>query len=1145
MNEIVPVRTIGGYVPMVDGPEKVSGRAKYTADLAAPGMLAARIFRSPYAHAEILEVDVSEAAKLPGVKAIVTGADCDKTFGVLPIARTEHPLARDRVRYCGEPVAAVAAVDDATAKEALRRIKLKVRELPAYPSARAAMAPDAIDLHGHRPKNIERDVFFELGDVDAAFAAADLVREGTYNCAEVCQNQMEMHAAVADYDVERDRMTVHASTQVPYYVHLMLSQILGMDMSRIRVVKPYVGGGFGCRTETLNVELIAALLAHKAGGCVRLVVNREETFITHRGRPETDIRLKIGMRRDGRITAVECECIQRGGAHSGYGVVTILYAGSMLYAIYDLHNVKYVGQRVLTNTPPCGAFRGHGTVDIRFAFESLLDEMAQALAVDPFALRRANLLTAPAFTDNDLMVNSYGLPECLDWVEAASGWKARRGKLPRGKGLGMACSHYISGASKPVNWTGEPHATVKLKLDFDGSIVLLTGAAEIGQGSSTILVQSVAEVLGLDLSRIRIVTGDSDVVPKDNGSYSSRVTFIVGNAAIDAARNLKAVLVAAAARRLEAKPEEIECLGELYRAGAQDKGLTFNEVVAEALKDSGTVIVGGTYSTIPESHGGKKYRGAAIGGTMGYSYSAQVVEVSVDEETGVVTVDKVWVAHDCGKALNRLTVEGQVQGSVWMGMGQAMSEEAAYHGGLMLTANMLDYRVPTIQDSPPIEVGIVESNDPHGPFGAKEAGEGSLAAFLPALTNAIADATGLRFNDLPVTPDRVFAAMENASRADAEGATAALDGRAAVLRSHSPAHARRVDPRPRATFRQQSPWRRHRPDGEYPARHRRAAGARRDQRRQRTARHQGGRAYARDRRRGDALRPCRASGNGAPLPGGGAGGRAYRRPDPPQHGDGRRQSRPRHPLHLLQSERMVAGREPSLPQDHRRNLPRRAEEPRRLLRHFQRRPRPGAADARRRDRYCRTGRPPDHAACRSLYRLCAPGRAGDGDARRRQIFPVAAPGRDHHRGAGEKHARPALGLRQDPYPPLDRISGHRRRRGAAARGRDPRGSARRLHRHQSAPGAARRHRRTLRRRARCAGLRRARRSRARPDHGDEDDVHARPLPPARRRRSGAAPAAAAVRRVVGRFAPSPYPSTLIAVQRARRGDGISPRIPAA
>src|SRR5438445_747929 len=529
------------------------------------------------------------------------------------------------------------------------------------------MAANASTIHAHRPNNIERDVRFELGSVEQGFREADLVCEGNYDCAEVCQNQMEMHAAVAEYDPVRERMTVYASTQVPYYVHLMLAQILDMDMSRIRVIKPHVGGGFGCRTEALNVELITALLARKAAGSVRMMINREETFITHRGRPQTDIRLKLGMRKDGKITAVECECYQRGGAHSGYGIVTILYSGSMLYAIYDLHNVKYIGKRVLTNTPPCGAFRGHGTVDIRFAFESLL--------------------------------------------------------------------------------------------------VVLSGAADIGQGSSTILVQTVAEVLGLDLSRVRVVTGDSEVVPKDNGSYSSRVTFMVGNAAIDAAQNLKRVLVAAAARKLEAKPEEIECLGELYRAGAQDKGLTFNEVVTEALKDTGTITVTGNYSTLPQSHGGKKYRGAAIGGTMGYSYSAQVVEVSVDEDTGVVNVDKVWVAHDCGKALNRLTVEGQVQGSVWMGMGQAMSEETAYHEGLLVTGNMLDYRVPTIEDSPPIEVGIIESNDPHGPFGAKEAGEGSLAAFLPALTNAIADAVGVRFNDLPVTPDRVFAAIEKRRRA--------------------------------------------------------------------------------------------------------------------------------------------------------------------------------------------------------------------------------------------------------------------------------------------------------------------------------------------------------------------------------------------
>ena len=703
MNKAVPARNIGTYVPMIDGPEKVSGRAKYTADILGAGQLAGRIYRSPYSHGEIVSVDVSEALHVPGVIAIVTGADCDKTFGVLPIARSEHPLARDKVRYRGEPVAAVAAFDDTAARAAIRCIRLKVKELPAYYTSKDALAPDAVQLHENKAGNIERDVLFELGSTAQGFAEADLVREGTYNCAEVCQNQMEMHAAVAEYDAVRDRMTVHASTQVPYYVHLMLSQVLDMEMSRIRVIKPHVGGGFGCRTEALNIELIAALLARKANATVRMVTTREETFITHRGRPETDIRLKIGMRKDGRITAVECDCDQRGGAHSGYGIVTILYSGSMLYAIYDLHNVKYFGRRVLTNTPPCGAFRGHGTVDIRFAFESLIDEMAAELGLDPFTVRRANFLKAPTFTDNDLMVNSYGLPECLDWVEKESGWK-RHGKgngVRKGqvlKGFGMACSHYISGASKPVNWTGEPHATVKIKLDFDGSIVVLSGAADIGQGSTTILAQTVAEVLGLDLARVRVVTGDSEVVPKDNGSYSSRVTFMVGNAALDAARNLKSVLVNAAARKLEARPEDIEALGDVYRAGAQDKGATFDEVVTEALKDTGTITVTGNYSTLPESHGGKKYRGAAIGGTMGYSYSAQVVEVSVDEETGVVTVDKVWVAHDCGKALNRLAVEGQVQGSVWMGMGQAMSEEAAYFDGLMLTANMLDYRVPTIQE---------------------------------------------------------------------------------------------------------------------------------------------------------------------------------------------------------------------------------------------------------------------------------------------------------------------------------------------------------------------------------------------------------------------------------------------------------------
>ena len=760
MNEIKPTRTIGVPQPLVDGPEKVSGKALYSADFLPNNCLVGRIFRSPVAHAEIIRLDISAAEALPGVHGIITGEDCDEPYGVLPIARFEYPMARDKVRYRGEPLACVAAVDVETAQKALDLIKFEYRELPAYFTSSDAMSDDAIDLHDHRPGNIEREVDYEIGDVDSALKDADMVLEETYNCPEICQVQTEPHAAIAEYDAERDYMTVRASTQVPFYVHIMLAKTLKMDQSKIRVIKPHIGGGFGCRTECLNVELMCALVARKAKGTVRLVVSREETFITHRGRPETDVKMKIGVKNDGTITAVDFQVIQRGGGYSGYGVVTILYAGSLVFGVYNFENARYKGLRVLTNTPPPGAMRGHGTVGVRYAFEALIDEISHRLKMDPIEFRRRNFLSAPTFTANDLMINSYGLPECLDWVEKESDWKMKKGNLGPYRGIGVAASHYLSGASKSVNWTGEPHATIHLKLDWDASITLLTGAPEIGQGSTTVITQCVAEVLGLDMTRIQSVTSDSKVTPKDNGAYSSRITFMVGNAAINAANNLKQVLIEAAARKLDCKPEDVECLGEVYRAASQDEGMTFEEVVLAALEGSGTITVKGNYDTIPESHGTKKYRGGAIGGSMAYAYSAQVVEVTVDPETAQVTVDKVWVAQDVGKALNPLSCEGQIQGSVWMGMGQAISEETVYHKGLGISGSMLDYRVPSFIESPPIEVGIIESIDPHGPFGAKEAGETSLSSFIPALTNAVADAVGVRPIDLPVTPDKLMELIE-------------------------------------------------------------------------------------------------------------------------------------------------------------------------------------------------------------------------------------------------------------------------------------------------------------------------------------------------------------------------------------------------
>jgi len=746
-------------VPLIDGIEKVTGRARYTADLDRTGALIGAIFRSPVSHGEIVRLDVSKARALEGVFAVVTGEDCPHTYGVLPVAMNEYPMARERVRYRGEPIAGVAAIDAETAERAIQLIELELRELPAYYTSEEARAPGAMLLHDNKPGNVEREVHHEFGDWQQGFATADLVREATITCAEVNHAQIEPHACLMDYDPITERLTVQSVSQVGYYLHLMLARCLEMDTSRIRVVKPFIGGGFGARVEVLNFEIITALLARAAAGKVLMRLSREETFLTHRARPQTNITIRLGMLRDGKITACACDVVQRGGAYAGYGIVTILYAGALLQGLYDIPAVKYNGYRVYANLPPCGAMRGHGSVDTRHAFECLLDRMARDLGLDPFAVRRVNLLHAPTRTMNDLMVNSYGLGECLDHVERASRWRDRIGKLPDGKGLGMACSHYVSGAAKPIHWTGEPHAVVNVKLDFDGGITALTGAADIGQGSSTMVAIAVAETLGVALDRVRVVAADSAVTPKDNGAYSSRITFMVGNAAIDAANKLKEILVAAAAAKLEARPNDIELIGETFRVGSGGQAsLPFAEVAKAALVDRGAITVSGTFTCPPEAQGGR-HKGGAVGSTMGFSYAAQVVEVSIDDASGSVTVDKVWAALDCGHAINPLAVEGQIQGSVWMGMGQAMCEETRYIHGLPGHASLLEYRMPTSAESPPIEVHIVESHDPFGPFGAKEASEGALAGFPPALVNAIANAIGIDLDALPVTPDRIVDAL--------------------------------------------------------------------------------------------------------------------------------------------------------------------------------------------------------------------------------------------------------------------------------------------------------------------------------------------------------------------------------------------------
>ena len=786
---------IGKSIAMVDAAGKTTGSGKYADDFNLPGMLVGKILHSPYPHALIKHIDTRRARELDGVVAVVTGADAPNQYGILPVGHDETALAVGKVRYVGDNVACVAAISEGIAEKALELIEVEYEPLPAYFDPEQSVKAEHDLIHENRPNNMEKDYHHIFGDPEKGFAEADYVAEARYIANEVTHAAMEPHCTLASFEIDpqtgkQGRLTVWSSTQVPYYLQHKLSLVLDLPMSQIRVIKPLVGGGFGGKSEIIPLEIIAAVAARAANVPVKITYTREEVFWAHRGRPRTIIDLKTGVKKDGRITAVACKVIQDGGAYCSYGVVTILYSGALLGALYDIPNIRYDGYRVLTNKPACGAMRGHGTVNVRFAFESQMDEIAAKIGLDPAALRLVNLLKPPAITVNGLRVLSYGLPQCIDRVITRSGWNERRGKLPKGRGLGMACSHYVSGAANSIIRSDMPHSTVNIKIDRDGGVVVYTGAAEIGQGSDTMTAQIAAEVLGCSLSRVKVIAADTDLTPIDLGAYSSRVTFMAGNATLRAAEAVKKDIISAAAQRIGCLAEEVVMRGDrVWKRGAEPgepesavarghvdgqilRGsvlqsrkqespkthLSFEEAVVAAIDLHGGLTGTGSYAPPMEARGGQ-HKGAGVGPSPAYSYSAQVAEVSVDEETGVVTVHKIWAAHDCGRALNPVAVEGQVIGSVWMGLGQALQEEMIWKDGLMMNPGLLEYRSPSSVESPEIECIIVESIDPEGPFGAKEAGEGSLAATIPAISNAIYDAVGIRLREAPFSPERVLAAL--------------------------------------------------------------------------------------------------------------------------------------------------------------------------------------------------------------------------------------------------------------------------------------------------------------------------------------------------------------------------------------------------
>ena len=765
---------IGRPLRKVEGLDKSTGRAVYTDDILLPGMLHGKILRSPHPHARIVSIDTSGAEALEGVHGVVTGREMPVAYGIIPWTPDEHPLCVDRVRYVGDGVAAVAAVDEDTAIEALDLIRVEYEELPSFLDPHDALAADGSTPYVHEPKkegrngNVTKTVHLEFGDVDGLMDGSDVVVEGDYFFEGTTHTPIEPHCAIGHWDGV-GRLTVWSSTQVPHYLHRELARVLDLDPAAVRVLQPLVGGAFGGKSEPFDLEFCVAKLAMKTGRPVKILYTREEVFYAHRGRHPFHMRYRTGVSRDGQLRSVDAKILLDGGAYASFGLVTTYYSGQLLCAPYAMPAYRFDSTRVYTNKPACGPKRGHGSVQPRFAFEVQLDKLAERVGLDPIELRRRNFIGSDTRTINELRITSNGFLECLEAVERSSGWRERWRRLPFGQGLGVAGSTYISGTNYPIYPNEMPQSGIQMQIDRSGRVAVFSGASEIGQGCDSMVAYVAAEELGVPLEHVRVLRGDTDFTPVDLGAYSSRVTFMLGNAAIDAARKLRTMVQQAVAERWEVKPGEVLLAGgQAVWAPDTARQMPIREAFNLAEAKFGTLGATGWYNTPKDVHG--EYRGGTIGASPAYSFTAHVAEVAVDVETGVVEVEKIWIAHDCGRALNPVLVEGQMEGSAYMGFAEALMEEQVFkdadHGraGLHNAPSLLDYRIPTSLDTPELESLIVESIDPEGPYGAKEAGEGPLHPSIPAIANAIHDAIGIRMDRLPFSPPNVWRAIQ-ASRA--------------------------------------------------------------------------------------------------------------------------------------------------------------------------------------------------------------------------------------------------------------------------------------------------------------------------------------------------------------------------------------------
>jgi CO/xanthine dehydrogenase Mo-binding subunit len=752
------LKVVGKSVERKDGRVKVTGKARYAGDLVAPGMLYGKLLRSPHAHAKILNIDTSKAAALPGVMGVITGKDFPgKPYGVRPDTRDQLPMPITKVHHFGEGVAAVAALDEDTAEEALDLIKVDYEELPVVVTAEDALKPDSPPVNEFKESNLAYFSDFNFGDVEKGFKEADYIKEEKFSSQRVTVGFIEPHACLAEVD-PTGRVLLQGSKQSPYITWRHMCRALDIPLTGLRIVNPFVGGAFSGKHDPFDVDFAAVKLAQKTGQPVKIVLNYDEVLAAYRQRNAMDARLRLGIKKNGKIVALDAECVLEGGPICGIGPFNIYYFGAFLNIPYKIPAIKYHGKLVYSNRSPCGTVRGQEIVLAQFALDSLLHMMGEDIGVDPVEMRIMNAVTDNWTTANGIVVDVSGLSKCIETTAREIKWNESRKQRPKGRGIGFSCASHPSGP----RLGGHFGSSVMLKLVEDGKVIVTHGGTEIGQGCNTVFCQMVAEVLGLPIEDVVQGVSDSDTTIFDSGMFGDRCTFWDGNAAIKAANDLKRQLANHAAKVLRANPEDLEFKDKrIFVKGDLQKGIDFIVAVRKAYYEEGAPLYGtGSWAaTDIDIVDWKTGKGNLA---HGLDFIATAIELEVDEETGKVTLIKAAHGDDAGQPINPLMLDGQVLGGSTHMIGHGLFEESLYDGkGIVLNYTWRDYKQPTSMDVP-LEAVVthIHTHDPYGPFGAKGAGEASSCSTLAAIANGIYDAVGARIKDLPITPEKILQALK-------------------------------------------------------------------------------------------------------------------------------------------------------------------------------------------------------------------------------------------------------------------------------------------------------------------------------------------------------------------------------------------------